>query len=149
MRVIKLLILWSFLCSPVIAFACTRPYILRQFDTNARTPKNTLVIYPANCGFNQHKLEKQDYQMTINIDLDGLNTFKNVNSGPFSLSFNSPNQLQVDFHPFAILNIDLPAFTADIDSLRGIPKFCELAGHVDARHSQFLVRFGKGHAPQG
>ena len=36
-----------------------------------------------------------------------------------------------------------------IDSLRGLPKFCELAGHVDARHSQFLVRFGKGHAPQG
>ena len=34
-----------------------------------------------------------------------------------------------------------------IDSLRGLPKFCELAGHVDARHSQFLVRFGKGHTP--
>jgi hypothetical protein len=33
-----------------------------------------------------------------------------------------------------------------IDSLRGMPKFCELAGRVDARHTQFLARFGKGHA---
>jgi serine/threonine protein kinase/predicted Zn-dependent protease len=34
-----------------------------------------------------------------------------------------------------------------MNSLRGLPKFCELAGRVDARHSQFQQRFGKSHTP--